>query len=174
MTDARRRPHNVRPVVDHSPVLLTAYAAVLAAALVVLVLDQVSKQVVSQSLRGGRVVDFLGGAVRLDFTSNTGAAFGLFKNAGLLFVFIALAVTVAFVAYRRRLAALPMSARLASGMVLGGALGNALDRVRLGYVVDFIDLRWWPVFNLADSCIVIGACLLALHSLGGPGVQERA
>jgi signal peptidase II len=69
------------------------------------------------------------------------------------------------VLYYRRVAAGPALLRIGLSLVLGGAIGNLIDRVRLGYVVDFIDLRWWPVFNVADSAIVVGVAALVLRSL---------
>ena len=69
---------------------------------------------------------------------------------------------------------LALAVRIAPGMILGGALGNLADRLRLGYVVDFIDLRWWPVFNVADSCIVVGVALLALAGVVQRAPQARA
>src|SRR5207302_9836252 len=110
-------------------------------------------------------VDLFGGLVRLDYTRNTGAAFSIFPTGSWAFAAIALVVSAGIVVYYRRVAGGPVVLRLALGLVLGGALGNLIDRVRLGYVIDFIDLRWWPVFNLADSAIVVGVVLLALQSL---------
>ena len=77
-----------------------------------------------------------------------------------MLVLVAVAVSLGIVMYYRRVAQSPALVRLALGLILGGAIGNLIDRVRLGYVVDFIDLRWWPVFNVADLGIV-GGLLLA-------------
>ncbi|MCA1555023.1 MAG: signal peptidase II, partial [Chloroflexi bacterium] len=65
--------------------------------------------------------------------------------------------------YFRRAHTAPLWVRISLGLMLGGALGNMIDRVRFGYVVDFIDLGWWPVFNVADSCVVIGVTMLAIY-----------
>ncbi|GAC1325531.1 MAG: signal peptidase II [Chloroflexota bacterium] len=140
------------------------FGALLLVAAAVLAADQVSKRVVASTLGDGRVVKLAGGLVQLDFTANTGAAFGIFKSAGILFIAIALAVAACVIVYRGSIARMPVTVRSGIGLILGGALSNALDRVRLGYVIDFVDLRWWPVFNLADSAIVIGAALLTLQS----------
>ncbi len=95
-------------------------------------------------------------------TTNTGAAFGIFPDSGVVFLIIPVIVSGFIVYYYRKLpdqGGWPV--RLALGLQLGGALGNLIDRVRLGYVVDFIHLKFWPVFNVADSCIVIGVVVLA-------------
>ncbi|MGI8968493.1 MAG: signal peptidase II [Chloroflexota bacterium] len=131
----------------------------------VLLIDQVSKALVRRGLASGNSIDLFGGLVRLDFTRNQGAAFGILRQEGGIFILVALLVTGGILAYHRRISRAPLLARLGLGLVLGGALGNVLDRLRLGYVVDFVDLRWWPVFNLADSAIVIGVCALALYSV---------
>jgi signal peptidase II len=107
----------------------------------------------------------LGGLVRLDYARNSGAAFSILQSGGTLFEVVAAAVCIGILLWFPRLQQPSLLVTVALGLILGGAAGNLLDRLRLGYVVDFIDLRWWPVFNLADSAVVIGACLLALHSL---------
>ncbi|MGH2448085.1 MAG: signal peptidase II, partial [Chloroflexota bacterium] len=124
-----------------------------------------SKWLVIRNLSRGREVVILGGLVRLDYIRNSGAAFGILQTHGLVFALIALVVVGAILFYARRLAASPWPVAAATGFILGGAVGNLVDRLRLGYVVDFIDLRWWPVFNLADSAIVIGVLVLALYGL---------
>ena len=64
--------------------------------------------------------------------------------------------------------------RVAFGAIVGGAVGNIVDRIHHGYVVDFIDLRWWPVFNIADSCITVGVALLVLSSIGRERTQNAS
>lgn len=155
-----------RAVPAHSAQLTARrYAALLVIAAAVVLVDQIVKQIVTHAFGTGNALDVLGGLIRLDYTRNTGAAFGLFRAGGGLFAGIALVVSGAIVLYYRRVASGPLLIRAALGLVLGGALGNLLDRIRLGYVVDFIDLRWWPVFNLADSAIVVGVFLLVVQSL---------
>ena len=128
----------------------------------VVLVDQWSKSFVSGYVyaHGGESVSVLGGKVLIDLVHNTGAAFGVMPNQTILFIVIAVAIVTALIVSYRRLARGPIALRIGLGLVLGGALGNLADRVRLGYVVDFIDLRWWPVFNVADSCIVIGVTVL--------------
>jgi signal peptidase II len=106
----------------------------------------------------------------LTYTTNTGAAFGLFPDQGYLFVIIAMVVITAIIVYYRHLPPGYGLARMALGLQLGGALGNLIDRLRQGYVVDFVDFNFWPmqnwpVFNLADSAIVVGVVLLAVTML---------
>ena len=103
--------------------------------------------------------------LHLTYVQNTGAAFGLLRGAGPLLILISLAVIVTLMRSLRQEAPqaqdLPARCqRYGMILILGGALGNLIDRIRLGYVVDFVDLRVWPVFNLADSAITIGIALL--------------
>lgn len=105
------------------------------------------------------------------YTCNSGAAFGLLANETLLFVLIALVVIGVIVAYFRFLPPNRPWLKLSLGLQLGGALGNLLDRVHHGYVVDFISIKSLPIFNLADSCIVVGVCILAYHLLIMQGQQ---
>ena len=102
---------------------------------------------------------------RFTHVRNTGAAFGLFPQGGAVFLIIAVIVSAVILYYYRQVPQGGWLLRLALGLQLGGALGNVIDRVRLGYVVDFVDVWRWPVFNVADSCIVIGVGLLMLIML---------
>ena len=105
---------------------------------------------------------------------NSGIAFGLFASATALVILLtALAVVWMLVFFARsgaRHPVLPVSL----GLVIGGSLSNLLDRVRLGYVTDFLDLRYWPAFNLADSFIVIGVCILLSALVAAEREPRRA
>ena len=94
----------------------------------------------------------------------------LFPKQGALFVLIAFIVIAAIIVYYRHLPEGYLVARVALGLMLGGALGNLIDRLRQGYVVDFADVNFWPlhnwpIFNVADSAIVVGVVLLAITML---------
>lgn len=104
----------------------------------------------------------------LTLVHNTGGAFGIFASGTWLLALASAAASVAIIAYTRRThGPLPRLVGLGLALPLGGALGNLLDRVRLHYVVDFLDFHigrhQWPVFNIADSAICIGVALLAIH-----------
>lgn len=142
-----------------------------ATAALVLLVDQVSKFFVTAWLDEGQswdIVPWLAPVFRLTYTTNTGAAFGLFPRWGGAIIVIAAIVIVAIIIYHWHLPDGQWLVRVALGLQLGGAIGNNLvDRLRQGFVVDFIDLNFWPlhewpIFNLADSSIVAGVVLLAL------------
>jgi signal peptidase II len=135
-----------------------------AVAVLTLVIDQISKRVVMTSLRPGESwnpVAALERWVSLTYVTNTGAAFGLFPDYGVVFMVIAVVVIVTIIFYYRHLPGQQWLIQASLGLQLGGALGNLLDRLRHGHVIDFIDFKIWPVFNVADSSIFIGAVILA-------------
>jgi signal peptidase II len=135
---------------------------------VVLIIDRLSKLAVERNLAPGAHVSVLGDVLWIDHTRNTGIAFSLFRTHGsLVFVFDLVAIG-AILYFARRLPPAEPWLAVGLGLVLGGAMGNALDRVLSGAVTDFIDLRVWPVFNLADSAISVGALLVAWRLYAGP------
>jgi signal peptidase II len=97
----------------------------------------------------------------IHYVANTGAAFGLFQNGGLFFVIVAIVVSLVILFYYRYLPDGQWLIRVSLGLQLGGALGNLIDRLRVGHVIDFLNFQVWPVFNVADSSIVCGVLLLA-------------
>ncbi|MDP9380034.1 MAG: signal peptidase II [Chloroflexota bacterium] len=154
-----------------------ALAPLYATALVVIVLDQLSKAWVVDLLgtAEGSYQRLVGDLLWLRMVHNTGAAFGMGRGSSLFFALAAVAVAAGIVFYSRRLATTSWLVRVALGLELGGALGNLIDRIRLGYVVDFIDVRlpFWPyVFNVADAAITIGVILLLITLLLPQGDAE--
>ena len=100
--------------------------------------------------------------LRLVYTQNTGVAFSLFQGMPVFFTITSILITIGAVyAYAKHLPNRHRWVQVAMGLLLGGALGNIVDRLRLGYVVDFIAVGWWPVFNIADSAITVGVTMLA-------------
>lgn len=135
----------------------------------VIVLDQVSKAVVVASLTDHSPVTVVPHVVRLNLIRNAGAAFGMAQGATIVFSLVAAAVVVAILRTARTLRSAPWAVAL--GLLLGGAVGNLVDRVvrspgiLRGHVVDFIEFPHFPVFNSADSAITVGAVLMVLLSL---------
>ena len=130
-----------------------------------LVADQLTKHLIAAAFHPGESLPLVSGVLHLTYVQNTGAAFGLFKGQSLLFIVLSLAV-IAWIT-REFLSRRILSRAIGWGyaLVLGGAAGNLFDRARLGYVVDFIDLRVWPVFNVGDSAITVGVALLLWQSI---------
>lgn len=140
-------------------------------------LDQGTKAWVTAALgpeAGRRVVELLGTLVVFDYVENRGAAFGVLQGAGALLAVLAVAVLGGLVWFCLRQPPGAWWAMVGIGLVMGGAVGNLVDRVRLGYVVDFVAVGWWPRFNLADGAITVGVVCLAIQSLWGDGMDQRA
>jgi len=138
-------------------------------ALVVVVADQLTKIWIRFNLPFGQS-QFEIGFFRLTHVHNTGAAFGLFQGQSFPLTIVATVGIVAllvyaFVIYRGFPFLGNIPNRVALGLVLGGTVGNLIDRLRLGYVTDFIDFSVWPAFNLADSAITVGVILFAYSLL---------
>jgi len=137
----------------------------LVCAAAVVALDQATKAVASSRLETGESISVLGDFIRLTLVHNTGAAFGLFPGSRVPFIIVSvLAIGVVLYLFLRDTYRSAWN-RTLLGCILGGAIGNLVDRVRLGWVVDFIDVGYgtarWPVFNVADSAVTLGVLLLA-------------
>ena len=130
-------------------------------AAVVIVLDQVSKGLLRSSLASGASAAVVPGVLTLVRTTNSGVAFSALSGSTVVVTLLALAVLALLLGFFARYATRPML-WLPTGMVVGGALGNLIDRVRLGAVTDFIKLPHWPAFNVADSAITLGVIALVL------------
>jgi len=131
------------------------------ALILVLITDQLSKLWIVHSFNPGESRAVWDNLLYLTYVQNQGAAFGILQGKSWLFLVGALLVIIVLVVINSRQRQ-PQSVQLVTGVIVGGALGNLLDRVRFNYVVDFFDLGWWPVFNIADMAIVVGAILLVI------------
>ncbi len=140
-------------------------------AILVLAADITTKCLVVAHLEGRRVISLLGDHVLIRASRNPGAAFSFAEGATVLFTAVALTVVVVILRTARRLRSAAWAVAL--GLLLGGATGNLVDRllrspgIGRGAVVDFIDFKVWPIFNLADSAIVCGGILAVLLSTRG-------
>jgi signal peptidase II len=148
-------------------------------AVLVVVLDQLTKWWALERLSRDRTIDLFW-TLRFNLVRNAGAAFSTGRGLGPVLGVLAVIVVVVLVRYGRMAATLPTA--IALGLVLGGAIGNLSDRAFRsggggflgGHVVDFVDLQWWPVFNLADAAIVVGALVLAFTFATAPEDPEPA
>ncbi len=124
--------------------------------------DQLSKWLVAGSLPLGGSVELLGPLLRLHYVQNTGAAWSLFKNSTLALAVFSVLLLALLAVWFSLTPAAKRGQRVALSVIMSGALGNMLDRFRLGYVVDFLELPHWPVFNVADMLLCCGVAALAL------------
>jgi len=134
--------------------------------LFILSLDQLSKIIFTKKLALHQSLPVVKGIFHFTLVHNRGAAFGVLKNQTFLFVFTSFVavvlISLSLNKYRHKSLSIYT---LALSLILAGALGNLIDRILFGYVIDFLDFRIWPVFNVADSAITVGAALLGYSIL---------
>ena len=126
-------------------------SVILITTILVVLLDQLSKILIVK------------GIIPLSYLLNTGAGFGILKNSTALLIWISIIVIGLILYYYEKVPVKLKSVQIATALILAGAIGNLIDRIRLGHVIDFINLRIWPSFNIADSAITIGAILLIIY-----------
>jgi signal peptidase II len=138
---------------------------VVGVALIVIFLDQASKRFIETHVvynTSWMPWEWLAPFFQITHIGNTGIAFGLFSGGSMIFALVALLVTGAILYFAYALPAGHMSLRIILGVILGGAIGNLIDRLRQGYVTDFLDFGPWPVFSVADMAVVFGAIALVI------------
>jgi signal peptidase II len=138
------------------------YAVMLSTAAIVAALDHVTKWLISSRLANGEQI-WPNAIVSIDHVENSGAAFSVLPQLHWLYLAVALVVS-AYIVFAGWRYGTTWYRQVLIGMILGGALSNGVDRLVQGYVVDFIDVHWWPVFNVADSCIVVAIVMLLVLS----------
>lgn len=128
--------------------------------ILVFILDQLVKHAVLVSMHLGESIPIIKDVFHITFVLNPGAAFGMLEHQRWIFIVVALLVVVLALVFYKHIQRESLITRIGAGLLLGGALGNLLDRIQSGLVVDFLDFRIWPVFNIADIAICVGAAML--------------
>ena len=151
-------------------------------ALLILVIDQITKWIACKNLISGSGVEIIEGYLRLSYTHNTGVAFGLFNDFDSVwkpYVLGAMAIVAVIIIYFYGRNSSPDRKLLqwALAIIMGGILGNFVDRILNGYVIDFIEFHiheafYWPSFNVADSAITVGIALLLIDTVKNPVKEE--
>jgi signal peptidase II len=141
-------------------------------AVAAIVADQATKHIVSSQLILNDEVEILG-PFSIHHVQNSGIAFGLFPDATAAVILLTTVAVGWMLVFFARAGARHPVLPVALGLLLGGSISNLADRVRLGHVTDFLDLRYWPAFNLADICIVVGVVLLVGTMLAGERSPRR-
>lgn len=165
-----------RPWIQRGPGLKWLWLSLL-----VIVLDQITKEHFLATIPPFARVPVIDGFFDWTLTFNEGVAFSLFGDGGDLQRFLlsgfAVLVSLAFIVWMGRLPKTDRLSAVSLGLIVGGALGNVIDRIIHGHVIDFILLYWrtwhWPAFNLADSAIVVGAILMVVAGFLGEGEQRE-
>lgn len=162
------------------PLLLLIVAAV------IVILDQFTKYLVRENMQLGESIPLLGKALSLTYIHNMGGAFGVFQGKQWLFLTTGWGVTAALLFYLPKIAKLNQLSAISYALILGGAIGNLIDRTRFNYVVDFVEVglpgpwghnfSWvntFPCFNVADSGITVGITFLLAYSILVPEKKEE-
>jgi len=127
----------------------------------VVIIDQYSKYYIQQHMTPGMSIPIVENVFHITYVLNPGAAFGILQHQTFFFIVVALLLLIAAIYFYPRIPQGYMLLRLGIGLQVGGAIGNVVDRLKTGFVVDFFDFRIWPVFNIADIAIVCGVgCII--------------
>lgn len=123
--------------------------------IILYVLDRFSKHLIIKNFYIGKSIPVIKPVLFFTYIQNKGAAFGLFPQMSVILAIVSFLVIILFLVFLFKIIKLPVKFQIPLGLILGGTAGNLTDRLKIGSVVDFIDLRIWPVFNLADSALTI-------------------
>ena len=169
--------------VSLSMMVLRTVRPMLAVAAIAVLFDQLAKAIVRRTVATGNTIEVVRGYFEISYAENTGAAFGMFRGRNNIFIVISFAAFVFIFAYYRQFRE-SIWMKISLGLLLGGALGNLIDRIVFQHVTDFIrvrwwflHLRWWPAFNIADASVCVGAAMLIVGmlkrgtSMRSPGSQ---
>jgi len=134
--------------------------------ILIILLDQLTKFWALNTLKGSEPIVLINEFLQFNFVKNYGAAFGIMKYQRMFFIVITILIVLGMIYYIKKYNNTKIM-NYSLVMIIGGAIGNFIDRLRVGYVIDFIDVNFWgfydfPVFNIADSFIVIGTILLVI------------
>lgn len=129
----------------------------------VIIIDQSVKHYIQATMLPGMSLSVIPNIFSITYVQNAGAAFGILENQRPFFITATLLIVACGIYFYPKISRQPFSLRLGSALLLGGAVGNLIDRIRLGIVVDFFDFHFWPVFNIADIAIVCGVAIIIYY-----------
>ena len=128
--------------------------------LFIVILDQLTKFLIKKDFQLNHSIPIIKNIFHFTYITNTGSAFGFFKNFNLFFVLFSIIVVIAIFYYLKNIKENEKLLQFSVGLLLGGTIGNLIDRIAYGSVIDFLDFRIWPVFNIADSAVTISIIFL--------------
>ena len=139
------------------------YIIVFSTALIIVLIDQITKFLIKANFQLGQSLPLIKNIFHLTYIHNFGAGFGILQQKEWILIFISIIVIGAIFYYFDRIKDKELLLQVLVGLILGGTIGNLIDRVAYGFVVDFLDFRIWPVFNVADSFVTIGVIGLIIY-----------
>ncbi|MBP3231085.1 MAG: signal peptidase II [Anaerovibrio sp.] len=140
--------------------------------IIIFVIDQLAKGYITASMHLGQSIPVVKDYFYITYVVNPGAAFGIFEHQRLFFIIVALLFVAAIVFFRKKILKENTLFQWGVGLLMGGAIGNLYDRLQNGLVIDFFDFRFWPVFNIADVAICIGAAFIMFDVCFRRGVDD--
>jgi len=139
------------------------YHVVFSTALIIILIDQLSKFLIKSNFQLNQSVPIINNIFHLTYINNTGAGFGILKAQTLILIFVSIAV-IGIIFYNfDKIKNKEILLQVLVGFVLGGTIGNLIDRMAYGHVIDFLDFQIWPIFNFADSFVTVGVIGLILY-----------
>ena len=139
------------------------YTVVFSVSLAIILIDQLSKFFVRANFQLNQTIPIISNIFHLTYINNTGAGFGILKTQTLILIFVSIAV-IGIIFYNfDRIKNNETLLQILAGFVLGGTIGNLIDRLAYGHVIDFLDFQIWPIFNFADSFVTIGVIGLIIY-----------
>ena len=139
------------------------YNVVFSTALIIILIDQLSKFFVRTNFQLNQSIPIINNIFHLTYINNTGAGFGILKSQALILIFISVAVIGIILYNFDKIKNNETLLQILAGFVLGGTIGNLIDRLAYGHVIDFLDFQIWPIFNFADSFVTIGVIGLIIY-----------
>jgi len=139
------------------------YNVVFSTALIIILIDQLSKFFVRTNFQLNQSIPVIDNIFHLTYIQNTGAGFGILKSQALILIFISVAVIGIILYNFDKIKNNETSLQILAGFVLGGTIGNLINRLAYGHVIDFLDFQIWPIFNFADSFVTIGVIGLIIY-----------
>jgi|TARA_B100001964_G_C14215486_1_gene592562 signal peptidase II len=139
------------------------YIIIFSTALIIILLDQITKFLIKINFKLNESLSIIKNIFHLTYTHNFGAGFGILQNQQWILIFISIIVIGVIFYYFDRIKDKETLLQIIVGFILGGTIGNLIDRISYGFVIDFLDFRIWPVFNLADSFVTIGVAGLIIY-----------
>lgn len=131
-------------------------------AFIVLVLDQLAKFLIRKNFQLNESIPIIENILHFTYTTNTGSAFGLFRNFNIFFIIFSIIVIIAIFYVIAKIKENEKVIQFALGLLLAGTVGNLIDRISIGAVTDFIDFRIWPIFNIADSAVTVSVIIFVV------------
>lgn len=141
--------------------------------IIAIVVDRLVKLYVESNMHLGQSIPVIQGYFHITYVLNPGAAFGIMENQRWFFIGICVAILAGVAIFYKSIRREDFMFRYGLGLLLGGAIGNLIDRLENGLVIDFIDFRIWPVFNVADIAICVGAVMIAVSLLRESWQEEH-